>query len=53
METNTATATINDNDHSTLAITGFTVNENVGTTTYTITQTGAVQNAITLDLCYI
>ncbi|MFZ4401257.1 MAG: HYR domain-containing protein, partial [Bacteroidales bacterium] len=46
--TNTATATINDNDHSTLAITGFTVNENVGTTTYTITQVGTVQNNLTV-----
>ncbi|NVN93684.1 MAG: HYR domain-containing protein, partial [Bacteroidetes bacterium] len=46
--TNTVTATINDNDHSSLAITGFTVNENAGTTTYTITQVGTVQNNLTV-----
>ena len=47
--TNTDTATINDNDPATLSISGFTVNEAVGTVDYTITLNRAVQNAFTVD----
>ncbi|RYE10623.1 MAG: aggregation factor core protein MAFp3, isoform C, partial [Sphingobacteriales bacterium] len=46
----TATATITDNDASSIAINNVTVAENAGsgTVTFTVTLTGAVQNAFTV-----
>ncbi|MCF8274575.1 MAG: HYR domain-containing protein, partial [Flavobacteriaceae bacterium] len=47
--TSSATATINDNDPATLAVSAFTVNEDVGTADFTITLSRTVQNAFTVD----
>ncbi|MDE5420216.1 HYR domain-containing protein, partial [Labilibaculum sp. DW002] len=44
-----ATGTITDNDVATLAIDDISVNESAGTATFTVTQTGTVQNAYTVD----
>ncbi|WP_339917429.1 HYR domain-containing protein, partial [Yeosuana marina] len=47
--TSSATATINDNDPATLAVSAFTVNEDAGTADFTITLSRNVQNAFTVD----
>jgi len=44
-----ATYTIEDNDPATLAITGFTVDEDAGTADFTITLSRDVQNEFTVD----
>ena len=46
--TDTATGTINDDDAAIISITGFTVNENVGTADFTITSDRVIQNAISV-----
>ena len=47
--TDTATGTINDNDTAIVSITGFTVNESIGTADFTITLNRSVQNVISVD----
>ncbi|MFH1120176.1 MAG: Calx-beta domain-containing protein, partial [Bacteroidota bacterium] len=47
--TATANGIINDNDPATLAITGFTADEDAGTADFTITLSRNVQNAFTVD----
>jgi hypothetical protein len=50
MGTATASVTINDDDVAGVALsTNPTVNENAGTTTFTVTLTGNVQNSFTVD----
>ncbi|MFA5974317.1 MAG: Calx-beta domain-containing protein, partial [Lentimicrobiaceae bacterium] len=47
--TPTATSTINDNDAVSIAINDVTVNENAGNATFTVTLTGNIQDALTVD----
>ncbi|WP_316801546.1 Calx-beta domain-containing protein, partial [Pedobacter frigidisoli] len=49
--TNSVTTNITDNDASSLAINNVTVAENIsgGNATFTVTLTGAIQNAVTVD----
>ncbi|NOR29025.1 MAG: HYR domain-containing protein, partial [Lutibacter sp.] len=44
-----ATITINDNDVATIAINNVSVNEAVGTATFTVTLTGDIQDDLTVD----
>ena len=47
--TDTATGIINDDDAAIISITGFSVNESLGTANFTIATNLTIQNAITVD----
>ena len=47
--TASATATILDNDAASIAINDVTVNESAGGASFTITLTGAIQDAVTVN----